>query len=159
MSRLVVTDASCLIALDLVSRLDVLTALYDETVAPHAVVAEFGRRPEWLVEHTVTDRVAVRLLLQQGLHEGEAEAITLARALRPDQLLIDERRGRRAAAGFGLSVIGTGGVLVAAKRIGLVDQVRPILDTLRTDHDFRLGALIYDALVREAGEADDPPQP
>lgn len=45
MSRLVVTDTSCLIALDAIERLDILSGLYDDVLVPSAVVAEFGRRP------------------------------------------------------------------------------------------------------------------
>ena len=152
MSRLVVTDTSCSIALDAIEHLDVLARLYDDIVAPGAVVSEFGRRPTWLRQETVTDREAVRALLRQGLHEGESEAITLARRMGPAQLLIDERRGRKTAIAFGLPVIGTGGVLVAAKRVGLIPVVRPLPDDLRTVHEFRLGQAIYDALVHEAGE-------
>src|SRR5690606_33116145 len=44
---LVVTDTSCLIALDRVRQLDVLPALF-AVHAPPAVVAEFGWRPAWL---------------------------------------------------------------------------------------------------------------
>ena len=93
MSRLVVTDTSCLIALDKVTLLDVLPRLYDDVAAPPVVVAEFGRRPEWLVQRSVEDRDAVRALILRGLDEGEAEAIALAREADAAQLLIDERRG------------------------------------------------------------------
>lgn len=98
-------------------------------------------------------RESVQALLDQRLHEGESGTITLARQIRPMQLLIDERHGRRVATEFGLAVVGTGSVLVAAKRIGLIPLVRLLLDELRTVHDFRLGQVIHDVLVREAGEA------
>ena len=153
MSRLVVTDTSCLIALNQVGVLDLLPRLYDEVVAPHAVVAEFGRRPGWLREELVEDRDAVRRLLLRGLGWGESEAIVLARTMPGVRLLVDERRGRKAAAGFGLPILGTAGLLAIAKREGLLSAVRPVLDALITEHEFRLSRALYGAVLRDAGEA------
>ncbi len=153
MSRLVVTDTSCLIALDRVGLLGLLPQLYAEVVAPRAVVAEFGRRPDWLREEHVEDRDAVRRLLLRGLDWGESEALVLAQTLPDALLLIDERRGRKAAAGFGLPVLGTAGLLAVAKREGLLPALRPILDTLIEQHDFRLATRFYEQVLREAGEA------
>ena len=153
MSTLVVTDTSCLIALDRVDLLGVLPHLYDEVVAPSAVVSEYGRRPDWLREVEVEDRAAVRRLILRGLHWGESEAITLARTLRPTRLLVDDARGRRAAVGFGLPILGTAGLLVVAKDAGLLAAVKPVLDALRREHDFRLADSLYTDLLDQAGEA------
>lgn len=152
MSQLVVTDTSCLIALRQVGHLDLLPQLYDDIVAPHAVIAEFRQRPVWLREVRVDDPEAVRRLLLRGLDWGEAEALVLARTLANVLLLIDERRGRRTAAGFGLRVLGTAGLLTIAKREGLIPAVRPLLDALIQQHDFKLSRTIYEGILREAGE-------
>ena len=56
-----------------------------------------------------------------GLDRGEADAIALAKELRADALLIDERQGRIIAKREGLTVYGTIGVLEAAAAQGLVD--------------------------------------
>ena len=152
MNRLVVTDTSCLIALNQVGLLDLLPRLYDEVIAPHAVVAEFGQRPDWLREETVEDRDAVRQLLLRGLDWGESEAIVLARTMPGVRLLIDERRGRKAATGFGLPILGTAGLLAIAKREELLAEVRPVLDTLIAEHDFRLSRILYEQVLREVGE-------
>ena len=152
MSRLLVTDASPLIALDRVEHLDLLPRLHDDIVAPSAVVSEFGRCPAWLREEVIEDREAVRRMILRGLHEGESEALVLARSLPGPLLLIDEKRGRKVAVEFGLEIIGTAGLLLAAKRVGLIARVRPVLDALLGDHDFRLAKRHY-YVLREAGEA------
>jgi predicted nucleic acid-binding protein len=151
-SRLVVTDTSCLIALDRVGVLSLLPQLYDDVVAPPAVIAEFGRRPDWLREEAVEDRAAVRRLLLRGLDWGEAEAITLARTLPATRLLVDEVRGRKIAVGFGLPVLGTAGLLVVAKDAGLIPAVKPLLDALRDKHEFRLSDRLYADVLAQAGE-------
>ncbi|WP_420455796.1 DUF3368 domain-containing protein [Rubrivirga sp.] len=53
---------------------------------------------------------------------------------------------------LGLRITGTGGVLIASKASGLIGCVRPVLDALRDEHNFRLGKAPYDALLRLAGE-------
>ena len=157
MRRLVVTDTSCVIALDRIERLPLLPALYDEVVAPQAVAAEYARKstvplPDWLRIAEVQDREGVRRLILRGLDWGEAEAITLAQELAAVRLLIDEVRGRKAAVGFGLPITGTAGVLALAKDLGLLTAVKPELDALRDAHSFRLSDALYEAVLREVGE-------
>ena len=125
MRRLVVTDTSCLIALDRIGRLPLLDALYDEVVAPQAVAAEYARKspaplPDWLRVVEVQDRESVRRLILHGLDWGEAEAITLAQKLTVARLLIDEVVGRKTAVGLGLPITGTAGVLALAKELAPV---------------------------------------
>ena len=149
---LVVTDATCLIALDRVGHLGVLPTLF-VVRAPEAVAEEFGRRPPWLlIERAPPPAPSVAPLLRT-LDRGEAEAIVLAQSYPDARLLVDEARGRRVAEHLGLRVTGTGGVLVAAKVSGLIEAVRPVLDALREEHGFRLGDAPYDAILRLAGEA------
>ena len=150
MNTLVVTDTSCLIALDRIGHLGLLPALFD-VHAPPAVVAEFGRRPAWLHVHPVQDVKRVTELLEV-LDLGEAEAITLALALPGSELLIDEARGRKVALRLGLHIVGTAGVLLEAKRRGLVPAVRPLLDALVHEHSFRLSDHLYEQTLRQAGE-------
>ncbi len=150
MNDLVVTDTSCLIALDRVGRIDILPGLY-AVHAPEAVVEEFGSRPPWLTVERVAEADVAPLLVP--LHRGEAEAIVLAASLPDAVLLIDEARGRVVASRFGLSVIGTGGILIAAKEHGLIGAVRPLLDTLRGTYNFRLSDHLYAEIVRLAGES------
>lgn len=148
---LVVTDTSALIAFDKVDRLDLLPALFDDVVAPPAVVREFGARPPWLREVPVQDAALVAEHRAHFLDEGEAEAIALARTLPGATLLLDERRGRRYAQALGLTVVGRAGVLVRAKRAGHIVAVRPLLDTLR-DRGFRLSDRLYDRVLVLADE-------
>ena len=48
-----------------------------------------------------------------------------------DLLLIDERQGRLTASSMGIPLIGTLGVLVAARERGEIEAVGPLLEALR----------------------------
>lgn len=151
MSTLVVTDTSCLIALDRIDQLGLLPALF-AVLAPPAVVAEFGQRPAWLDVRPAPDPERVVALLER-VDQGEAEAIVLALSVPGADVLIDEARGRRGAERLGLQVTGTAGVLLEAKRRGLVPTVRPLLDALVHEHGFHTSDGLYAAVLRSAGES------
>lgn len=86
-----------------------------------------------------------------GLDPGETAAILLAEELSADALIIDERRGRSVAAGRGIAVIGTSGILAGAKRAGAVDRVAPLIAELQAD-GFWLAPALVEAFLRGLGE-------
>jgi predicted nucleic acid-binding protein len=91
-------------------------------------------------------------LLRGELDEGEAEAIALCREQSVDIVLLDEKDARKAARRLGLTTIGTVGVLIWAKRTGLVGSLREQLDALRTRGRFRLGEAVYEQALQAVGE-------
>jgi uncharacterized protein len=68
---------------------------------------------------------------------------------------VDERAGRRAAAALGLSVVGTLGVLLAAKRMGHIAEVRPLVDELLRQGFWVAPRLVKQALLAAAEEGPD----
>ncbi|MBI5915765.1 MAG: DUF3368 domain-containing protein [Bacteroidetes bacterium] len=60
--------------------------------------------------------------------------------------------GREKARQLSVPVIGIGGVLVLAKKKGILDSVKTLLDRLRVGANFRLGDKIYQQLLLGAGE-------
>jgi predicted nucleic acid-binding protein len=98
----------------------------------------------------VKDRLVVDVLLDE-IDLGEAEAIVLGRELNADWVLMDEKKGRRKVAELGLNKIGTVGVLLRAKRAGLLSQIRPDLERLRRQ-GFSISQYVIDAVLVQAGE-------
>jgi uncharacterized protein len=112
--------------------------------APPAVIGEFGAAPQWLSVTATPDPTLVAAL-GLVLGAGEAEAIALA-AQQKCHVILDDHQARAAAARVGLEVIGTLGILLRAKRKGLIPGVRPLLDALdsagfRVDEKLRRRAL------------------
>ena len=67
-------------------------------------------------------------------------------------LVLDERRARAFAQRRGIEVVGTAGVLLEAKRTGMIEEIRPILTDLLAS-GFRLSGRLYVAVLERAGEA------
>ena len=89
--------------------------------------------------------------LTQLLDPGEAEAIVLAEEQQARFLLIDDDRGRRIARRRGISVVGVAGVLLAAKSLGELAAVGPILENL-SRIGYRLSPQLVGAVLERAGE-------
>lgn len=89
--------------------------------------------------------------MRAELDSGEAEA-TLAVELNADRLLMDEQLGRAAATRAGLQVTGVLGILIAAKRNNLIQEVKPLLDALIEQVGFWLDARLYAEVLQAVGE-------
>jgi len=81
---------------------------------------------------------------------GEQTAIGLALVL-PATLLIDDRRGRRAARALGIVTMGTMGLLVRARHDALIPSLRPQLDFLCGTGYF-LSPQLISQVLSEVGE-------
>jgi len=152
----VVLDSSPLIALASIDRLPLFPALFESVVIPPAVAFETRRifpiRPDWLAVQVPTGPLPAAIL-RRKLGAGEREAIGLALELDARQIILDDLIARKVARDLGLNVIGGLGVLLAAKRQGLLPLVRPDLEKLlRTS--FFLSPVLVQELLRDAGEAD-----
>lgn len=149
---IVISDTSCISNLLTIHRVDLLPVLFGEVIIPPAVEMELRRfheqLPGFLKVLRPTDEVHL-LNLCHELDVGEAEAICLARELGADRLLFDERRGREIALREGLRIIGVVGILVLAKRKGLVTSVATLLDHLEQEAGFRLSPVIKATALRE----------
>ena len=126
---LVVADTSPVIVLINIEHVDVLPALFGQIVIPPEVSAELNQanrpeavrrfitaRPSWLLERTASKIESI-----PSLRAGELAAISLARELNADLLLIDDVAGRNAAAARHIPFTGTIGVLESAADRGLLD--------------------------------------
>ena len=161
---IVVSDTSALSALFLVGHLELLPSLYGQVVVPPAVMREilqlesqFGhdlsslKNASWISVIPVSDIKKVRLY-QRVLDKGESEAIVLVVEIAADLLLIDEMRGRKVALSEGIPHTGVLGVLLSAKSKDLLNAIRPVLDALRTETNFRVSQKLYDFVLQQAGE-------
>jgi uncharacterized protein len=90
--------------------------------------------------------------LESALDFGEACVIELAIQNPGAEIILDEKKARLLATTvYGLDVLGTGGLLLRAKRRGVVAKIRPLLTDIRAKGYF-VSDRLFDGLVRAAGE-------
>ena len=156
---LLVADSGPLIALARLDLLAVPARLFGELLVTATVWREVTREPR-AADHAalsaafdggllivVDDPTHIPAALAEAqLDDGERSALALA-LLRNAVVLVDERRGRACAAGLGLSVLGTLGLLIRAREQGLVDRVRPLADALLASGYFLARPLVDRALA------------
>jgi uncharacterized protein len=160
---IVVSNTTPLIGLATIQRFDLLRQMFGKVNIPQAVYDESvtsGREEggakqevsgaDWIETIAVRDRLAVDVLLDE-LDLGEAETIVLARELNADWVLMDEKKGRRKVTELGLNKIGTVGILLKAKQMGLLPHIRPDLERLR-QQGFSISQRVIDAVLQQAGE-------
>ena len=136
---MIVSNTSPIINLACIGRLELLPALFGEIIIPDAVFHEIAvadpnapgasdvRTAPWIRRRPVVNRpLAASLRLE--LDPGEAEAIACAVEANAKLLLIDERRGRLVALRLGLATTGLMGLLLLARKKGLIESIRPLLD-------------------------------
>jgi predicted nucleic acid-binding protein len=161
---LIIADASPLIGLAKIGRLQLIRQLAREVWVPTAVWREIVEcRPERSEVPVLKAALAECVrepdpkkfeTFRLQADEGEAAALALA-AQRPDALLLmDDQRGRRVAEREGFRYFGTLGFLLRAKREHLIESLSGEIDSLRS-HGLYLDPLTIRQVLRAAGEPGD----
>lgn len=151
---IVVSDTSPLHYLILIEAEHLLPTLYDRVIIPTEVLRELQAEntpeklrawtespPPWLdvqtaPPHSVPDQI----------HPGEAAAVALAKHLRADLLLMDDREAKKYAEKQGLRVTGVLGVLRDAAEQQLVD-LEASFKRLHEETNFRAPQKLLDEVL------------
>ena len=141
----IVADTGPIIGLAKIGRISLLKKLATEVLIPPIVHKEiYGKigSESDQIDKALSDFVHVvnlgslELNIDEpliNLGEGEKQSIFLASTLKKEVLLlIDDRAGRQAADNLNISKIGLVGILLLAKKKGLIDNVGTLLQELRT---------------------------
>lgn len=163
---IVVSDTSPIRALAHLDCLTWLGDLFAQVIIPPGVAHELRNPPSRLrvvdppawsfitVEQPQDSRRVAELAAILDL--GEAEAIALAEQISADAVLIDELAARTVAIERGLTVIGTLGILLRAKQIGLCAGIEPLLVRLQTEINFFIAPALREKVLEQAGEHPPP---
>ena len=154
----VISNKTPLINLVGVGFLDLLPALYGTITIAGAVRDEYlaGKSPTdpdlmtlpWLQIEPI---VSVHSSLPIHLGAGESATLSLAMARNARAVLLDEAYARRLARQLQLPVVGTLGVLLAAKQTGNLQAVGPVVDEM-IRQGRRISHALRAQLLRAAGE-------
>ncbi len=160
MSERWVVDASPLILLAKINRLDLLDQLSVSFVVPDAVAAEILAGPlddpaRRFLETGLAVRVAVPphpLIAAWDLGSGETAVLSHAFTHPPYKAIIDDGVARRCARTFAIPLAGTLAIILAARQKQLIPAAVPVLQTLLS-HGYRINdAVLRHALRETVGE-------
>lgn len=161
MKRMAVVNASPLIVLARIGRLGLLTEVGGNLVVPSGVAHEImqggPRDParRWIVgdgrRYIKRVRQTDDLVAAWDLGLGESHVLTWALTHEHCEALLDDAAARTCAKTLGINVCGTLGLLMRAKRVGLIMAVKPLFGEL-TNAGFYVGAEMLDAILEIVGE-------
>jgi predicted nucleic acid-binding protein len=126
-------------------------AVWDEVIAGGQMDAAANQLPtvDWI------KRVEVAAIASNvaacDLGQGEAEVLTVALNHPGYRVVIDDAAARRCAHTLQLPMLGTGGIIVMAKRRGLIPSIEPCLQKLR-DAGLWLSDEVSALLTKQANE-------
>jgi len=156
---IVVSNTTPLNYLILIGRSEILSKLYQQVVIPKAVFNELtapstpvmvrdwiADRPGWLTIQQAPPVIAGDM---EEIQIGERQAIVLAKAIRADYVLLDDRRARQMAKHRGVNVVGTLGILISAAEQDLTN-LNEAIDALKKT-SFRASPQLLESLLNREG--------
>ena len=151
---IVIADASPLITLATCNSLEILNVLFSDVVVSNIVFSEVSRPSKPFSKNLISflenriEPVSIdnSRFKTKSLDAGEISSFELYEKLSADLLLIDERKGRKIAKENHFNIIGSLGVLIQAKRKGLIPQLKPKIEILRSSRIHFNDSLLDEAL-------------
>jgi len=160
--RKVIVNSTPLIALCHINQLELFKKIYGEITIPDAVYKEITAKPdsicckqvrnalEWIKVEKIENELAKRFYKTQ-LHEGEVEVMILAKERGADLVVIDDKNAKKHAKYLDLTVTGSLGILLKAKKMELIKEIAPLLSEIQNQGIF-LGEKIIKLCLKQAGE-------
>ena len=144
-------------------QMEILKTIFKELHVPMAVYSEieayFSGDNQWqkclnegfIIRAEVQTSAKIKELLTH-LHMGEAEALCLCIENNAKLCLLDDRDARIIARLNKIPISGTLGVLLKAKKMGIIESVKELIDRLRTDHHYWIDDAMYNKVLNLSGE-------
>lgn len=147
-----VSNSSPIIIFSRIDQLELVHGIFNKIIIPAAVREEvFGCQPipPWITVQHVLEKNSRLTGIRLGL--GETECIKLSIQISASRVLLDDLAARKIARTLGIKVMGSVGLLLLAKRNGLISEVRPILEAM-IETDFRISERLFSSILQETGE-------
>ena len=115
--------------------------------ADPAVVAV--RAAPWL--QVVPTPAIAREVGDWNLDSGESAVLSIALEQPGTQAVLDDLSARQCAQALGIPLLGTLGLILIAKQLGMIPEVRPLLDSLR-HAGFYVSDGLVESVLKQAAE-------
>lgn len=155
-----VVNASPLIVLGKIGRLDLLEMLGASIAVPHSVIAEITAGADedpttdstlaWAKARDVADVPLSPSVAHWDLGAGESQV--LSRSLADNCVaVLDDGEARACAQSLGIPLIGTLGIILRSRNRGLIPAARPLVERVLAVGS-RLSLGLVEAALRQVGE-------
>ncbi len=156
-----IINASPLIFLTRSHHLDLLQTFAREIWVPEPVAMEILHRgqqditaraikeTDWLITLPVTSIPVI--ITEWRLGAGESSVLALANEHPSTETIIDDLAGRKCAASLNIPVRGTLGIVLIAKKRGLIPKARPVIEDMMRAGLY-LSRKVVDEALKRVGE-------
>ena len=143
-NKAIISDASCLIALTNINRLEILKQLFNEIIITPEVASEYKRSlPDWIIIKDVKNKDMIAEARKNNLGIGESSSIALAMETQNAVLILDDDRARIFARKNGLAITGTLTIIGSACDLGYIESYEEACEDLR-QVNFRFSSKIQE---------------
>lgn len=151
---IVISDTSCLILFDKINHLHLLQKVFSKVYTTPQVAEEFGYPlPGWIVIKEAEG--GYENILERISDIGEASAIALAMECSVTEstfIVLDDLKARKIALSEKLNVIGSMGIILKAKELGIIPLIKPVFELVKRTN-FRINEKLENELLKVAGES------
>lgn len=157
--KVVVADTGALISLGHVDKLDLIEKVFGELYIAHAVWEELNEYENPYFDKSVLKKFQSKVVAIKGRNHlnmimdyGESQSVILYEEVTADLLLIDDRRARQIAESLNVECIGSIGLLLKAKQLGFIKELKPIfVEWMRLQRYF--SKKLINAVLLQIGES------
>lgn len=150
--RRVIVNSTPIIVLCNIGLLDILKSLYAEICIPEAVSREVTEKDDsacqalktalnWMHVEKIANQSDKKMYKAKLHQEGTAD----------DLVVIDDNAAKKTAKYLGLKVTGTIGVLLKAKREGIIPEIASVLEKMKKN-GFYISESLEQLVLEQAGE-------
>lgn len=152
---IVISDAGPIFSLAILKMLNLLDNFFDEIHIPNAVWEEISQDQTTNHFENISTFFKDKIVKIKGKNHltfvmdyGESEAIILYQELDANFLLIDDKKARSYAENLGINCIGTLGILIIAKKKGIVKELKPLFQQLLNNKRYYSDKLLNSILLK-----------
>lgn len=160
--RRVIVNSTPIILFSNINQLEILKQIYGEIVIPQAVYDEVTAKPDsacqnlknhlnWIKIENINNPLQKKMY-EAKLHDGEVEVMILAQEEpKADLVILDDNSAKKTAKFLNLPVTGSLGVLLKAKELKIIKEVKPYVDAIIAN-GFFVTQKIYEMVLEQADE-------
>jgi len=147
----IISDSSCLIALDNIGMLFILEKLYGKIYITEEVLNEFGKPVEnWIEIKQVRNKNYIQII-KNFIDLGESSTIALSFEVKNSLMILDDLKARKFAESLNLKFTGLFGIILKAEQKEIIHSVRDVINKLKSVN-FRISKNMEYEILRLSNE-------